>query len=67
MASTALFRIATRSVRPASFARASYASRPALSARASAATFGSANSFSTSSKRLSAGHEEETYEEFSAR
>lgn len=64
MASTTLFRIASRTARPASFARASYASRSALAARS---TLGSANSFSTSSKRLSAGHEEETYEEFSAR
>lgn len=65
MASTTLFRIATRTARPASVARASsYASRSALAARAGASTF---NSFSTSSKRLSAGHEEETYEEFSAR
>ncbi|OKL64141.1 Cytochrome c oxidase subunit 6, mitochondrial [Talaromyces atroroseus] len=65
MASTTLFRLATRSVRPASFARASYA-RSGLSARVAPSSLAIANNFTTSSK-LRSGHEEETYEEFSAR
>lgn len=65
MASTTLFRLATRSVRPArSFVRASsYAPR---SIRLTPSSFAIANNFSTSAK-LRSGHEEETYEEFSAR
>ncbi|KAF3406667.1 Cytochrome c oxidase subunit 6 [Talaromyces pinophilus] len=65
MASTTLFRLATRSVRPArSFVRASsYAPR---SIRVTPSSFAIANNFSTSAK-LRSGHEEETYEEFSAR
>ncbi|RAO68645.1 uncharacterized protein BHQ10_004657 [Talaromyces amestolkiae] len=65
MASTTLFRLATRSVRPArSFVRASsYAPR---SIRVTPSSFAIANNFSTSTK-LRSGHEEETYEEFSAR
>ncbi|QKX63640.1 uncharacterized protein TRUGW13939_10811 [Talaromyces rugulosus] len=66
MASTTLFRLATRSVRPATFARAAYV-RPSLPTRVTAAaSFVAANNFSISAK-LRSGHEEETYEEFSAR
>jgi cytochrome c oxidase subunit 5a len=66
MASTTLFRLATRSVRPATFARAAYV-RPSLPIRVTpAASFVASNNFSISAK-LRSGHEEETYEEFSAR
>ncbi|CRG87537.1 Cytochrome c oxidase subunit 6, mitochondrial [Talaromyces islandicus] len=65
MASTTLFRLATRSVRPATFARAAYV-RPSLPTRVTPVSFVAANNFSISSK-LRSGHEEETYEEFSAR
>ncbi|KAL1989991.1 hypothetical protein VTN49DRAFT_7188 [Thermomyces lanuginosus] len=66
MASTTLFRLATRVARPASVA-SRVAVRSSLPVRTAPSTFVAANTFSTSSKRLSGGHEEETYEEFSAR
>jgi cytochrome c oxidase subunit 5a len=65
MASTTLFRLATRSVRPATFARAAYV-RPSLPTRVTPASCVAGNNFSISAK-LRSGHEEETYEEFSAR
>ncbi|OXV07040.1 hypothetical protein Egran_05196 [Elaphomyces granulatus] len=72
MSSTALFRLATRTVRPSSFLRASSSPRSPLPTLASVSTsvtlgLGGTSNFSTTSKRFSAGHEEETYEEFSAR
>ncbi|KAJ5586741.1 Cytochrome c oxidase subunit 6 [Penicillium hispanicum] len=64
MSSLSIFRVATRAVRPASFARGpiirSRVQTPAILAAARARNFG------TTSKLLS-GHEDETYEEFSAR
>lgn len=66
MASTTLFRLATRVARPASVA-SRIAVRSSLPVRTTPSAFAAANTFSTSSKRLSGGHEEETYEEFSAR
>ncbi|KAK2745978.1 Cytochrome c oxidase subunit 6 [Onygenales sp. PD_40] len=73
MSSTALFRIASRNA-PVSFFRASYSARSRVPVFASAAapaiaTFGGLSNFSTTSKCASggAGHEEETFEEFSAR
>ncbi|KAK2782030.1 Cytochrome c oxidase subunit 6 [Emmonsiellopsis sp. PD_33] len=72
MSSTALFRIASRNA-PVSFFRASYSARSRVPVFASAAapaiaTFGGLSNFSTTSKCASggAGHEEETFEEFSA-
>ncbi|KAL2001494.1 hypothetical protein VTN02DRAFT_1676 [Thermoascus thermophilus] len=70
MSPTALFRIATRSVRPSTFFKASYVPRSpvqAFAAISTPVTLGFASNFSTTSKRFSASHEEETYEEFSAR
>ncbi|KAL1850278.1 Cytochrome c oxidase subunit 6 [Paecilomyces lecythidis] len=70
MSSTAVFRIATRSVRASSLFRAPYAARSRLQTVAPAAPIarfgGYSSNFSTTTKR-SSGHEEETYEEFSAR
>lgn len=64
MSSLSIFRVATRAVRPASFVRApivrSRVQTPVTLAAARARNFG------TTPKRLS-GHEDETYEEFSAR
>lgn len=64
MSSLSIFRVATRAVRPASFVRApivrSRVQTPVTLAAARARNFG------TTSKLLS-GHEDETYEEFSAR
>ncbi|KAH8701963.1 putative cytochrome c oxidase subunit VA [Talaromyces proteolyticus] len=67
MASSTFFRLAARSVRPASVARGVSYVRPSLPTRvASPSAFVAANNFSISSK-LRSGHEEETFEEFSAR
>ncbi|EGC46950.1 cytochrome c oxidase polypeptide VI [Histoplasma capsulatum var. duboisii H88] len=75
MSSSTLFRIASRTS-PVGFFRASYSARSRVVAPifASAAApaivaFGGVHSFSSSSKCSSAamGHEEETFEEFSAR
>ncbi|KAJ5461951.1 Cytochrome c oxidase subunit 6 [Penicillium daleae] len=64
MSSLSIFRIATRAVRPASFVRApivrSRVQTPVTLAAARTANFGS-------SRMLRSGHEDETYEEFSAR
>jgi len=72
MSSTALFRLATRTVRPSNFLRVSSSPRSPLPTLASVSTsvalgLGGTGNFNTTSKRFSAGHEEETYEEFSAR
>ncbi|KAJ5908608.1 hypothetical protein N7495_001290 [Penicillium taxi] len=62
MSSLSIFRIATRAVRPTTFVRAPIVSRvqTPVTLAARARTFG------TTSKLLS-GHEDETFEEFSAR
>lgn len=69
MAPATLFRLATRAA-PVGFFRASYTARPRLPAfvnAAPAAVFlGGASSFSTT-PRFASGHEEETFEEFTAR
>lgn len=63
MSSFSVFRLATRAVRPASFVRAplvrSRVQTP-ITMAARARTFGT-------TAKLSSGHEDETYEEFSAR
>ena len=66
MASTSLFRTATRAVRPCSFFRAPQLPRsrvqtPSIFAAARA------NNFSTTCQRFSGAHDDETFEEFSAR
>ncbi|KAJ5626634.1 Cytochrome c oxidase subunit 6 [Penicillium herquei] len=63
MSSLSIFRVATRAVRPASFVRA-----PIVRSRVQTPVIlaARARSFGTTSKLLS-GHEDETYEEFSAR
>ncbi|KAJ9196690.1 hypothetical protein DTO166G4_4418 [Paecilomyces variotii] len=71
MSSTAVFRIATRCVRASSSFRAPYVARSRVQTVAPAAPIalgfgGYSSNFSTTTKR-SSGHEEETYEEFSAR
>ncbi|EQL30908.1 hypothetical protein BDFG_06670 [Blastomyces dermatitidis ATCC 26199] len=75
MSSTTLFRIASRTA-PVGFFRASYSARSRVAAPVFAAAaapaivaFGGVSSFSSSSKCASGamGHEEETFEEFSAR
>lgn len=65
MASLSIFRVATRAVRPSSFIRA--AQFPRSRVQAPAALVLNRPSFSTTTKRLSGAHEDETYEEFSAR
>ncbi|KAJ5620994.1 hypothetical protein N7510_004978, partial [Penicillium lagena] len=62
MASLSIFRVATRAVRPASFYRAPQLTRSRMQAPVALAT----RSFGTTPK-LRSGHEDETYEEFSAR
>ena len=66
MASTSLFRLATRTVRPASFVRAPQMSRVRVQQTPIALAI-NRPSFSTTSMRLSGAHEDETYEEFSSR
>ena len=66
MASTSLFRLATRTVRPASFVRAPQLSRVRVQQTPIALAI-NRPSFSTTSMRLSGAHEDETYEEFSSR
>ncbi|KAI9933140.1 hypothetical protein ASPWEDRAFT_42900 [Aspergillus wentii DTO 134E9] len=65
MSSTSIFRVATRAVRPSSFFRASQLPRSRLQTpvalRVNRANFG------TTPMRFSGHHEDETYEEFSAR
>jgi hypothetical protein len=62
MAFLSIFRVATRAVRPASFYRAPQLTRSRVQAPVALAT----RSFGTTPK-LRSGHEDETYEEFSAR
>ncbi|EEP79099.1 cytochrome c oxidase polypeptide VI [Uncinocarpus reesii 1704] len=71
MSPTTLLRVASRRT-PATFFKASYSARSRLPAAASASApaivaLGGASGFSTTAKRYSAGHEEETFEEFSTR
>ncbi|OJJ48986.1 hypothetical protein ASPZODRAFT_60619 [Penicilliopsis zonata CBS 506.65] len=66
MSSTSIFRVATRAVRPASFFRASQLPRSRVQTPAILAAARASN-FSTTCKRFSGHHEDETYEEFSAR
>ena len=63
MSSLSIFRIASRAVRPASFVRAPIVRSRVQTPVTMAAR---ARTFGTTSKLLS-GHEDETYEEFSAR
>ncbi|EAW24359.1 cytochrome c oxidase subunit VI [Aspergillus fischeri NRRL 181] len=65
MASLSIFRVATRAVRPSGFIRASQFPRSRVQVPAALAL--NRPSFSTTTKRLSGAHEDETYEEFSAR
>ena len=65
MSSTSIFRLATRSVRPSSFFRASQLPRSRVQAPVALAI--NRPSFSTTSMRRSGAHDDETYEEFSAR
>lgn len=64
MSSLSIFRVATRAVRPSGFIRAPV---PRIRLQAPAALAINRPSFSTTTKRLSGAHEDETYEEFSAR
>lgn len=66
MASTSLFRLATRAVRPSTFVRAPQVSRVRVQQTPIALAI-NRPSFSTTSMRLSGAHEDETYEEFSSR
>ena len=71
MSSTTLFRLATRTT-SCRFFKASYTARPrvpvfVVASGPAIVALGGASSFSTTSKWSSAGHEEETFEEFSAR
>jgi len=71
MSSITLFRLATRTT-SCSFFKASYTARSRVPAFVVASgpaivALGGASSFSTTSKWSSGGHEEETFEEFSAR
>lgn len=71
MSSAALFRLATRTT-SCSFFKASYTARPrvpvfSVASSPAIVTLGGATSFSTTPKWSSASHEEETFEEFSAR
>lgn len=65
MSSLSIFRIATRVVRPASFVRAPIV-RSRVQQTPVTLVAARARNFGTTSKLLS-GHEDETYEEFSAR
>lgn len=65
MASTSFFRLATRAVRPSSFVRASQLPRSRVQTPVALAI--NRPSFSTTSIRRSGQHDDETYEEFSAR
>lgn len=64
MSSLSIFRVATRAVRPASFVRAPIVRSRVQTPVTLAAT--RARFFGITPKRMS-GHEDETYEEFSAR
>jgi hypothetical protein len=65
MSPISVFRIATRAVRPSGFIRAAQLPRPRVQAPVALAI--ARPSFSTSAKRFGGHHEDETYEEFSAR
>ncbi|KAJ5104413.1 hypothetical protein NUU61_001760 [Penicillium alfredii] len=65
MSSLSIFRVATRAVRPTSFFRAPQLARSRVQTPVTLAA-ARAHNFGTTSKLLS-GHEDETYEEFSAR
>ncbi|PWY92135.1 cytochrome c oxidase polypeptide VI mitochondrial precursor [Aspergillus heteromorphus CBS 117.55] len=65
MSPISVFRVATRAVRPSGFLRATQFPRARVQAPV-ALSIGRP-SFSTSAKRFSGHHEDETYEEFSAR
>ncbi|KAB8225596.1 cytochrome c oxidase subunit VA-domain-containing protein [Aspergillus novoparasiticus] len=65
MSPVSVFRVATRAVRPASLFRAPQLPRARLQTPVALAI--NRPAFSTSSKRLGGHHEDETYEEFSAR
>lgn len=67
MASTSFFRLATRAVRPSSFARASQLPRSASRVQTPVALAINRPGFSTTSIRRSGHHDDETFEEFSAR
>ncbi|EFE34312.1 uncharacterized protein ARB_06711 [Trichophyton benhamiae CBS 112371] len=66
MASTTLFRLATRTPATSFFKAAPYAARARVSAAVPAPVF-RASAFSTTPMRFSGAHEEETFEQFSAR
>ncbi|GAT23733.1 cytochrome c oxidase polypeptide VI, mitochondrial precursor [Aspergillus luchuensis] len=65
MSPISVFRVATRAVRPSGFIRAAQLPRPRVQAPVALAI--ARSSFSTSAKRFGGHHEDETYEEFSAR
>ncbi|THC91458.1 hypothetical protein EYZ11_009088 [Aspergillus tanneri] len=65
MSSISLFRVATRAVRPSGFIRTPQLPRCRVQAPIAVAI--NRPNFSTTTKRLSGQHEDETYEEFSAR
>ncbi|KAF7594019.1 Cytochrome c oxidase subunit 6 [Aspergillus hancockii] len=65
MSPVSVFRVATRAVRPAALFRAPQLPRSRVQAPVALAI--NRPAFSTSSKRLGGHHEDETYEEFSAR
>jgi hypothetical protein len=65
MQSLSIFRAATRAVRPTGFFRAPQLARSRMQSPVTLAA-ARAHNFGTTSKLLS-GHEDETYEEFSAR
>lgn len=65
MSPISVFRVATRAVRPSGFIRAAQLPRPRVQAPVALAI--ARPSFSTSAKRFGGHHEDETYEEFSAR
>jgi hypothetical protein len=65
MSSLSIFRMATRAVRPTGFFRAPQLTRSRMQSPVTLAAARASN-FGTTSKLLS-GHEDETYEEFSAR
>ncbi|RAK85006.1 cytochrome c oxidase polypeptide VI mitochondrial precursor [Aspergillus costaricaensis CBS 115574] len=65
MSPISVFRVATRAVRPSGFIRAAQLPRSRVQAPVALAI--ARPSFSTSAKRFGGHHEDETYEEFSAR
>ena len=68
MSSTSLFRLASRAaVRPCGFVKAPLLPRSRLQPAVWSAATRRANNFSTTCQRFSGAHEDETFEEFSAR